>query len=316
MAKIVGAGETIVDLIFKNGEPQKAVPGGSVFNALVSAKHAGADVLFVSETGKDKVGGIVLDFLKENGISTDYIYLYDEVNTPVSMAFLNDRNDAEYVFYKPRLQSLPVEPLPELSDGDALLFGSFYSLSADTRSRLVPLLSQSAKVDCVRYYDPNFRSSHLKDLDRLLPVILDNMRSADIVRGSDEDFRNIFGSDEFAGLSGEDFVRALYERHIGALCGNFICTCGSQGVWLCTQGRVKFYPSRDITTVSTIGAGDSFNAGVLSAVVALGLRRSDLEVLKPETWDKIITAGVDFSSAVCQTYSNYVPDNFAWDSCE
>ena len=316
MAKIVGAGETIVDLIFKNGEPQKAVPGGSVFNALVSAKHAGADVLFVSETGKDKVGRIVLDFLKENGISTDYIYLYDEVNTPVSMAFLNDRNDAEYVFYKPRPQSLPVEPLPELSDGDALLFGSFYSLSADTRSRLVPLLSHSAKVDCVRYYDPNFRSSHLKDLDRLLPVILDNMRSADIVRGSDEDFRNIFGSDEFAGLSGEDFVRALYERHIGALCGNFICTCGSQGVWLCTQGRVKFYPSRDITTVSTIGAGDSFNAGVLSAVIALGLRRSDLEVLKPETWDKIITAGVDFSSAVCQTYSNYVPDNFAWDSCE
>lgn len=316
MAKIVGAGETIVDLIFKNGEPQKAVPGGSVFNALVSAKHAGAEVLFVSETGKDKVGRIVLDFLKENGISTDYIYLYDEVNTPVSMAFLNDKNDAEYVFYKPRPQSLPVEPLPELSDGDALLFGSFYSLSADTRSRLVPLLNQSAEVDCVRYYDPNFRSSHLKDLDRLLPVILDNMRLADIVRGSDEDFRNIFGSDEFAGLSGEEFVKTLYERHIGALCGNFICTCGSQGVWLCTQGRVKFYPSRDITTVSTIGAGDSFNAGVLSAVVSLGLRRSDLEVLKPETWDKIITAGVDFSSAVCQTYSNYVPDNFAWDSCE
>jgi len=305
-----------VDLIFKNGEPQKAVPGGSVFNALVSAKHAGADVLFVSETGKDKVGRIVLDFLKKNGISTDYIYLYDEVNTPVSMAFLNDRNDAEYVFYKPRPQALPIEPLPVLSDGDALLFGSFYSLSADTRSRLVPLLSQSAEVDCVRYYDPNFRSSHLKDLDRLLPVILDNMRSADIVRGSDEDFRNIFGSDEFARLSGEDFVRALYERHIGALCGNFICTCGSQGVWLCTQGRVKFYPSRDITTVSTIGAGDSFNAGVLSAVVSLGLRRSDLKVLKLETWDKIITAGVDFSSAVCQTYSNYVPDNFAWDSCE
>lgn len=316
MAKIVGAGETIVDLIFKNGEPQKAVPGGSVFNALVSAKHAGADVLFVSETGKDKVGRIVLDFLKENGISADYIYLYDEVNTPVSMAFLNDKNDAEYVFYKPRPQRLPVEPLPELSDGDALLFGSFYSLSADTRSRLVPLLSQSAEVDCVRYYDPNFRSSHLKDLDRLLPVILDNMHSADIVRGSDEDFRNIFGSDEFVGLSGEDFVRALYERHIGALCGNFICTCGSRGVWLCTQGRVMFYPSRDITTVSTIGAGDSFNAGVLSAVVALGLRRSDLKVLKSETWDKIITAGVDFSSAVCQTYSNYVPDNFAWDSCE
>ncbi|MBO6005643.1 MAG: carbohydrate kinase, partial [Paludibacteraceae bacterium] len=222
MAKIIGAGETIVDLIFKNGEPKKAVPGGSVFNALVSARHAGIDVVFVSETGRDKVGGIVLDFLGENGISADYIYQYEEVNTPISMAFLNERNDAEYVFYKPRPSSLPVEPLPELSDGDALLFGSFYSLSDDTRSRLVPLLSRSAEVDCVRYYDPNFRSSHLKDLDRLLPVILDNMRSADIVRGSDEDFRNIFGSDEFAGLSAEEFVRALYERHIGALCGNFI----------------------------------------------------------------------------------------------
>ena len=84
-----------MDLIFKNGEPHKAVPGGSVFNALVSAKHAGADVLFVSETGMDKVGRIVLDFLIKNGISTDYIYLYDEVNTPVSMAFLRHRHSVQ-----------------------------------------------------------------------------------------------------------------------------------------------------------------------------------------------------------------------------
>ena len=312
MAKIIGAGETIVDLIFKTGEPKKAVPGGSVFNALVSARHAGIDVVFVSETGRDKVGGIVLDFLGENGISADYIYQYEEVNTPISMAFLNERNDAEYVFYKPRPSSLPVEPLPELSDGDALLFGSFYSLSDDTRTRLTPLLAKSGAKDCVRYYDPNFRSTHKKDLHRLLPVIKSNMQSADIVRGSDEDFRNIFGDAVGTELSGEAFVRNLYEQHISPLCRVFICTCGAEGVWLFAPGYERFYKSREIETVSTIGAGDSFNAGILSAVISLNLRRSDLEVLKPEVWDKIILSGIEFSSAVCQTYSNYVPEDFQW----
>ena len=68
-----------MDLIFKNGEPQKAVPGGSVFNALVSAKHAGVDVLFVSddigEYDSEKTAVLVESYAKFDGkvLSAEHI---------------------------------------------------------------------------------------------------------------------------------------------------------------------------------------------------------------------------------------------------
>ena len=73
MRRVIGIGETILDILFKNNQPTAAVPGGSVFNGLVSLGRAGANVLFISEVGSDKVGRIILDFMKENGISTDSV---------------------------------------------------------------------------------------------------------------------------------------------------------------------------------------------------------------------------------------------------
>ena len=44
MRKIIGIGETILDIIFKNGQPTKALPGGSVFNTMVSLGRLGIPV--------------------------------------------------------------------------------------------------------------------------------------------------------------------------------------------------------------------------------------------------------------------------------
>ena len=67
MRKVIGIGETILDILFKNNQPTVAVPGGSVFNGLVSLGRAGANVTFISEVGGDRVGDIILNFMKENG---------------------------------------------------------------------------------------------------------------------------------------------------------------------------------------------------------------------------------------------------------
>ena len=65
--KVIGIGETILDILFKNNQPTAAVPGGSVFNGIISLGRMGVNVDFISETGNDKVGNIILDFMKENG---------------------------------------------------------------------------------------------------------------------------------------------------------------------------------------------------------------------------------------------------------
>ena len=71
MRKVIGIGEAILDIIFRDGQPTTAVPGGSVLNAIVSLSRVGVPVRFISETGDDRVGHIILRFLEENKIPTE-----------------------------------------------------------------------------------------------------------------------------------------------------------------------------------------------------------------------------------------------------
>ena len=59
MRKVIGIGETILDIIFRGEQPTAAVPGGSVFNGIVSLGRIGVPICFISETGNDHVGNII-----------------------------------------------------------------------------------------------------------------------------------------------------------------------------------------------------------------------------------------------------------------
>ena len=100
MRKVIGIGETILDIIFRGEQPTAAVPGGSVFNGIVSLRRIGVPICFISETGNDHVGNIILNFMRENNIPTDHVNVFPDGKSPVSLAFLNNRSDAEYIFYK------------------------------------------------------------------------------------------------------------------------------------------------------------------------------------------------------------------------
>ena len=56
MRKVIGIGETVLDIIFKDGKPIEAVPGGSAFNAMISLGRAGVNTPFISEAGNDRIG--------------------------------------------------------------------------------------------------------------------------------------------------------------------------------------------------------------------------------------------------------------------
>ena len=95
MRKVIGIGETVLDIIFKNGQPIGAYPGGSTFNAIVSLGRSGISTKFISETGHDRVGEYIISFLKENGVDSDNVNIFPESKSPISLAFLDDNNDAE-----------------------------------------------------------------------------------------------------------------------------------------------------------------------------------------------------------------------------
>ena len=86
MRRVIGIGETILDIIFKGNQPHKAVPGGSVFNGLVSLGRLGIPVSFISEVGNDAVGRIIRQFMQENHISTQFVDCFPDGKSPISLA--------------------------------------------------------------------------------------------------------------------------------------------------------------------------------------------------------------------------------------
>ena len=302
MRRVIGIGETILDVLFKDNQPKAAVPGGSVFNGIISLGRAGANVTFISEVGGDKVGNIILDFMKENGVGTDNVVVYPDRRSPVSLAFLNEKNDAEYIFYKdyPNLR-LDAE-MPEVTGDDIIMFGSYYAITPQLRDKVKELLDRARKAGAIIYYDVNFRKSHAHEAIKLMPIILENFEYADIVRGSNEDFGFMFG------MIDPDKV---YQHKVSFYCPRFICTNGGEGLCLRTALLKKDYPVAPLQTVSTIGAGDNFNAGLVFGLLKNRIRRADLDELTEADWDKIIASGMSFSKEVCTSLDNYISKEFA-----
>ena len=225
MRKVIGIGETILDIIFKNDQPHTAVPGGSVFNGLVSLGRLDVPVSFISEVGNDRVGDIIRKFMEENHISTELVDRFPDGKSPISLAFLDEDNNANYTFYKDYPKQRLEVPMPVINQDDILIFGSYYSLNPALRERTIEFLEYAKERKAIIYYDPNFRKAHAHEAIYLTPTILENLEYADIVRGSDEDFFNIFGKTD---------VDRVYSDHIKFYCERFISTHGANGVNLYT----------------------------------------------------------------------------------
>lgn len=302
MRKVIGIGETILDILFRDGQPQAAVPGGSVYNAVISLGRMGQNVTFISETGNDRVGEMILANMRENGVDTANVNVFPEGKSPVSLAFLNERNDAEYIFYKdyPR-QRLEVN-MPEISSDDIIMIGSYFAITPVLRDKVKELLDRARDAGAIIYYDVNFRSTHANEAIKLMPTIIENFEYADILRGSTEDFQNMFRQPD---------ADKVYSNHVGFYCPNFICTDADGDVRLRTKHVCKDYPVTPLKAVSTIGAGDNFNAGVVYGLLKYRVRRADLAELTEADWDAIIRCGMDFSADVCKSVSNSVSKDFA-----
>ena len=99
MRKVIGIGETVLDIIFKNGKPIEAVPGGSSFNAVISLGRSGVNASFISEAGNDRIGEYVIQFLRDNGVNADNVSIFPESKSPLSLAFLDENNNAAYSWF-------------------------------------------------------------------------------------------------------------------------------------------------------------------------------------------------------------------------
>ena len=305
MRKVIGIGETVLDIIFRDDQPIAAVPGGSTFNCLISLGRCGVKASFISETGNDRVGQRIIRFLEENGIDSSSVSVYPDSKSPLSLAFLNEKNDAEYIFYKDHPKDRLDFNYPEVNDGDIVVFGSYYAVNPVIRPQVLGFLEYAKSHGAILYYDVNFRASHKDEVIKLTPNILENLELADIVRGSTEDFDVMFHKTD---------ADAIYRSQISFYTKKFICTNGSEPVELRADGGLKKqYPILKINgVVSTIGAGDNFNAGFIYGLMKYDITREHMDAgLTESQWDSVIGCAMQFSANVCKSLNNYVDKEFA-----
>ena len=303
MRKVIGIGETVLDIIFKGGQPVSAVPGGSVYNGLVSLGRAGVPAAFVSEVGDDRIGRQTVDFLRENGVDATHVGMYRGTKSPVSLAFLNDRNDAEYIFYKDHPHDRLDYVTPEINRDDIVMIGSYYAVNPVIRPQVAAILNAARDNGAIIYYDVNFRAAHADEVMRLTPNILENFEYADIVRGSREDFNVMYGMDT---------PDKVYNSQVSFYCKKFVYTDGAGNVELRGDGGLsKSYPVAAADTVSTIGAGDNFNAGLVYGLVKYGVTRDMVDgAISERTWDDIMRCALAFSANCCKSIGNSIDTAF------
>ena len=302
MRKVIGIGETIMDIIFKDGKPTAAVPGGRVFNGIISLGRLSVPVSLISETGNDRVGDLIIDFLEDNGVEHKGVIQYQNGRSAISLAWLNEKNDAEYMFYKDYPSARLEVSWPEINSDDIVMMGSYFVLNPVLRPKVKDFLDYAREHGALIYYDFNFRSSHKHEAIKIYADMLENLEYTDIVRGSVEDLENLFGNGDAA---------KVYKREIEFYCKNFLCTDAGGDIKLITPSVSMDFKVDKIPTVSTIGAGDNFNAGVVYGLIKYGVRRNDLANLDEGTWTKIIQCGKDLAADVCQSFNNSISKEFA-----
>lgn len=304
MRKVIGIGETTLDIIFKDGQPISAVPGGSAFNAIISLGRAGVNTTFIAETGNDRVGRRIIDFLKENGVNADYINVFPDSKSPISLAFLDEENNADYLFYKDHPHDRLEFVYPEVNADDIIVFGSFFSVNPVVRPQVADFLEYAHKRGAILYYDVNYRASHKDEIMKITPNLIENLEYADVVRGSRDDFSILYRMPE---------AQRVYTAEISFYCKKFICTDGANPIEVRAEngfGKAYDVPKND-HVVSTIGAGDNFNAGFIYGLIQNGITKDDiLRGLSEAQWDQCIASGQQFSAESCKDIYNYISKEY------
>ena len=299
MQKIYILGETTYDIIFDNNKPVDAKVGGSQLNTAISLGRINLPVTFISQMGCDKVGDICASFIKDNGID-DSLLQRTKGTTRIALAFLDKNKNASYNFFEAPYKS-PCR-FPKVVENDIIFFGSSFATRTDIHNELLKFLKDAKNRKAIIIYDPNIRINPQTKSKKRLQLAIENMQIATIVKGSDEDFRNIYGyssSDEVWTEIRKLGVKALF------------FTANKNGVKVHWERSRLFMTVPVIEPVSTIGAGDNFSAGLIYSLYIKKIKGSDLENLTSEDWSQMAKISTKFAQKVCMSYENYIPLEFA-----
>jgi fructokinase len=255
---IVVGGEALIDLVEEAGV-LLPVPGGGPFNTAVALGRLGAPVAFLGTLSSDDYGRILARLLYEAGVDMSLVRRSD-APTPLAIAHRRENGGTTYTFYLTGtcLTDLPPASIPTLpGDAWALHVGTLALAVDPPAAAFEALLDREAGMRTI-FFDPNVRPAVFGDRAAYRARFERIARRVDAIKVSDDDAAWIYPGldlDEIA-----DRILALGPRLVAI-------TLGTEGAFAASrEGRVRV-PGVPVTVADTVGAGDSFGAALVAALI-------------------------------------------------
>ncbi len=284
---ILCAGEALIDMLARKTaqghDAFEPFPGGAVFNTAVALGRLGAEAAFFSGLSDDLFGQRLQRALEASRVDATLAVISKR---PTTLAFVQLADgQATYTFYDENTagRMLGESDLPELPARVSALFFGGISLAVMPCAEAYEALMMR-ETGRLTMLDPNIRPDFISDVPAYRARIARMMARADIVKLSDEDL---------LWLSGSGDPVALARELIGDSARIVFLTEGADGARAITRTLELHAPAPRVEVVDTVGAGDTFNAGVLAALDRAGaLDKAALGTIDAATLSGALSLGV------------------------
>ncbi|WP_219924444.1 carbohydrate kinase family protein [Nocardioides campestrisoli] len=264
MTRVLVVGETLVDVVRRAEEAPVELPGGSAANAAVALARLGVEVSLATALGRDRRGALLRQHLDSEGVAWAVDPLVLD-RTAVAEAEIDDRGTATYRFDLAWRLSPDVAGLGDegAEPPDALLVSSLAPVLDPGAAQVVDLVTRLGRR-CPVVYDVNARPAITGAGPGLWEAVRTMAALADVVKASDEDLGVLLPS-----AGPVEAARTLLQAGAGAVA----LTLGEDGsAWVDLDGVVEL-GAPPVEVVDTIGAGDTYGAGLLAGLLREGLLR-------------------------------------------
>ena len=257
---ILCCGEAVVDMLpvpaDQNAPTYQALTGGAAVNTAIALARLDQQVGFFGGLSRDHFGSLLARTMARESVSTTHACMSDAPTT-LAFAHLND-GVASYSFYDSQSAGRAVSPaqLPILDGVDALVLGGI-SLIHRPAAGAFEALMQIAGPERLTVLDINIRPTLIDDEDAYRKRLDRMIAMADIVKLSDEDI---------------DWLRPdPPEQLLAGRASLVLHTHGGQGATVYSRHGSQHLPASPVSVVDTVGAGDTFVAGLLASLARDGL---------------------------------------------
>jgi fructokinase len=285
---VLVVGEALVDIVMRRGAPTVEHPGGSPANVALGLARLGHRAELLTRIGDDDRGRTIRAHLESSGVRLVPGSVTGE-RTSTAIAHLDRAGVAHYDFDLD--WRLPDGPLPE--PGACLHTGSIAAFLAPGGDAVLAMVEKAAGRSTISY-DPNTRAPLMGGPEQARARVETFVAHADVVKVSDEDLAWLAPGEDPADVAG---------CWLASGPAVVVVTLGGQGAFgLCRAGRVDV-PAPAIEVVDTVGAGDSFMAGLLDHLATLDLlgaeRRGDLHAIGTQALRDTLRHAVAIAAIAC-----------------